>query len=720
MNRFAFLSTSFLFKRLYKMSNARVRFSGTGNLPEGPVVFTVNHFTRIETLFLSYHLEELTKRPIWSLAHHSLFKGMVAGFIRNAGAVSTMNPDRDRLIIRSLLTGEGAWLIFPEGSMVKSKKVMGEEGFLVHGPDGRHRPRTGAANLALRSEFYRRRIRLMAQMNPELAEHLCRDFDLESPADVCEAPTTIVPVNLTYYPLRARENIFNWLVESMVDKVSDRMTEEIMTEGSMLLDGVDVDIRFGRPIDVGSYLGSDAILHDIMREDPFGMDEKIASLSDLRQAARDVMEGYMAAIYAMTTVNPDHLFATILRDMPEDLIDPQDLRRRVYLAASQRLDAKRLYLHESLERNAISLLTDDRFGWFADFREYAERIGVLTTMTDGLCLRDSEKIRKPYDAATARIDNPVAVMANEIEPLRVLRPHLERLAREDCYHVQRRLVGHLTHESILRFEEEWLHAPHDLAFLPELGRSRLGGPNDAENGVLLVHGYLSVPAQMEGLAEYLENVGFRVYTVRLPGHGSYPEMLARIKGYQWLDAVDEGFALLKLLCRKVFIVGMSLGGTLALDLASRVPDVAGIVGLGVPYRIRNLTARFAPGEGGWRRILSKLRPRKGRESMIPFEAEYPERTYGLHPEFAVHELAILLERLKSRFGKVVCPVLFLQASRDPVVGSGAARELLESVGAERKELFELDYATHELLEGRPGKRVMDVVAGFLKDLATPD
>jgi len=48
-----------------------------------------------------------------------------------------------------------------------------------------------------------------------------------------------------------------------MDNVPERMLEEIMTEGSMLLSGVDIDIRLGRPIEIRAFMGHSAIQQDI-------------------------------------------------------------------------------------------------------------------------------------------------------------------------------------------------------------------------------------------------------------------------------------------------------------------------------------------------------------------------------------------------------------------------------------------------------------------------
>ena len=137
--------------------------------------------------------------------------------------------------------------------MVKNKKIVEKGRFMISYAGGKHPPHTGAATLALRTEFYRQRLRKMVEIMPDEARRIAGLFNIESIEPVLSKSTFIVPVNITYYPVRAYENSLSRLAEKLVSDIPERVMEEIMTEGTMLLSGVDIDIRFGEPIDIREY-----------------------------------------------------------------------------------------------------------------------------------------------------------------------------------------------------------------------------------------------------------------------------------------------------------------------------------------------------------------------------------------------------------------------------------------------------------------------------------
>ena len=112
-----------------RLMRARVRVHNADIItPDMSIIFVANHFTRLETLLLPYIINKHTGLEPWSLAASELFQGRIGDYLRATGAVSTEDPDRDKTIVRALLRGDHPWIIFPEGAMIKDKKLVQDKG----------------------------------------------------------------------------------------------------------------------------------------------------------------------------------------------------------------------------------------------------------------------------------------------------------------------------------------------------------------------------------------------------------------------------------------------------------------------------------------------------------------------------------------------------------------------------------------------------------------
>ncbi len=105
-------------------------------------------------------------------------------------------------------------------------------------------------------------------------------------------------------------------------------------------------------------------------------------------------------------------------------------------------------------------------------------------------------------------------------------------------------------------------------------------------GCLLIHGYGGSPFEMEGLAAALEGAGHAVRSVCLPGHGEGFENFRDYRFSHWLGHAEKEFAVLSHAHARVLVVGFSMGGAIALNLACRYP-VAGVVTLSTPVFVLN-------------------------------------------------------------------------------------------------------------------------------------
>ncbi len=718
MNRSAYLTTSLAIKTLSNLSKADVVIHGEENIPKSPVIFVVNHFTRIETLLIPYHIFSLTNVPVWSLAADNLFKGGLGKFFDMVGVISTKDPKRDELILKSLLTGEANWIIFPEGSMVKTKKTMRKGKFLVSASSGKHKPHTGAASLALRAEFFRNHLLHHEERSVEAVKGFLENLDIDSCEQIKGKTASIVPVNLTYYPIRAKENIASTLASRLMKDLPERVVEEIMTEGTMLLSGVDLDIRFGKPLEIGGFIQAAKVLRQMEKPPAPEADIPSALEAYMRESANEIMEHYMEAIYGLTTINHEHLFASFLRLYPYKKISERSLKRRVYFAASQIADKKKKtwYLHRSLKENQIHLLTDDRYGKYRNFLDLAlEKQAV--TKENGFLRRASTALSDLMTFHRGRIDNPIEVIANEMEPLKQLQDFIFSIAWQPDFLLRRRVLKYLkTRDVRLYLEDRKLHAPGQGKYLKATGMPYYLRGSSKKTGVVLIHSYLSTPEEVRALATSLTKQGVHVYAPRLAGHGTSPEDLSRRTYREWLRCVEIGYVIMRNICDRVVIGGISVGGCLAFDLASRLEDIAGVFAVCSPFHLNDYSTTFMPTMDVWNRILAKVKGDNLEEQFLEFSADNPHVNYTQNPVLGVREVGNFLGDLKDRLPEMNHPALILHADRDPVVDQKGSRQLYDNIGSRRKEYYLLSFDRHIIVNGKGSGRVHRMIGEFIKEL----
>src|SRR5437870_10621589 len=89
-------------------------------------------------------------------------------------------------------------------------------------------------------------------------------------------------------------------------------------------------------------------------------------------------------------------------------------------------------------------------------------------------------------------------------------------------------------------------------------------PAPRGTAVLLIHGGGDTPQALYGLARYLHARGFAVRAPLLPSHGRDVSALRNSSASAWADAVRRDFEDLRKAHEHVAVVGLSVGGALAI------------------------------------------------------------------------------------------------------------------------------------------------------------
>lgn len=213
--------------------------------------------------------------------------------------------------------------------------------------------------------------------------------------------------------------------------------------------------------------------------------------------------------------------------------------------------------------------------------------------------------------------------------------------------------------------------------------SSAGGPH----GVLVLHGFTGTPQSMRGLAEAFAREGFAVELPLLPGHGTSVEDMAATTWADWSQAAEAAYEDLSARSDRVVVAGLSMGGTLAIWLATRHPDIAGIVlvnpGVVAPDEMRIALQALLDGD-------TEIMPGVGNDIADPAQTEL---AYSEAPVRPLLSLLDALDDLDANLGAIKSPMLVMTSPQDHVVPPGASEHLARSVTVPT-ELVNLERSYH--------------------------
>lgn len=256
-----------------------------------------------------------------------------------------------------------------------------------------------------------------------------------------------------------------------------------------------------------------------------------------------------------------------------------------------------------------------------------------------------------------------------------------------------------------------------------------GGPV----GVLMLHGFMGSPTSSRPMAHFLAQHGLNVSCPLLPGHGELPDKLYNFHRQAWMDEAEEGLQALRRETDEIFIVSHSMGTVLGAALASRYPDIRGLVMLAPLYKVPNRAIhllrllRYAmPWFYPWRiKPLRRLTQERLLDLYPDLDLADPEVQAWLPQATRIPTGAIDEMRKMAEFGRLLwpqlsLPALILQGEKDIAVRPGSAQTVYDQLASADKDFYLFPNAGHELM--RPFEpvhaTVWSLIYDFIRERAT--
>jgi carboxylesterase len=200
-----------------------------------------------------------------------------------------------------------------------------------------------------------------------------------------------------------------------------------------------------------------------------------------------------------------------------------------------------------------------------------------------------------------------------------------------------------------------------------------------EIGVLVLHGFTGSPASMKSWGAALAEQGWTVRVPLLPGHGTQWQDLNLTTWEDWYGEAERHYLELSSRCTHVFVMGLSVGGTLSLRLAELHGEgVSGVVAVNPAVHSDNKLLVLLPVlkhvVAGFPGVVNDI-AKPGQD----------EVGYAKLPLKAVDSLMSFWRMTKDDLPKVEQPVIVLHSAQDHVIEPSNSEYILAHVSSKDVE-----------------------------------
>lgn len=235
--------------------------------------------------------------------------------------------------------------------------------------------------------------------------------------------------------------------------------------------------------------------------------------------------------------------------------------------------------------------------------------------------------------------------------------------------------------------------------------------NGGEIGIIFFHGFTGSPYEGKDFAAHFAKKGYTVWVPLLPGHGTQPADLMKTKWEDWYSYAERYLLELKQKCKKIILSGQSMGGALALSLASHY-SVDAIVTLAGAVFLKDWRLKFLP----FAKNLFHYQYKSRGPDISLKEVKKQSASYHKYPIKSIEQFLKLLDHTKKNLNLIKDPLLLIHSKKDHTITYKNMDFIFNNVSSTIKEKITLQNSYHIISLDQEKINVFKAVEDFLKKL----
>ena len=222
--------------------------------------------------------------------------------------------------------------------------------------------------------------------------------------------------------------------------------------------------------------------------------------------------------------------------------------------------------------------------------------------------------------------------------------------------------------------------------------------------ILLIHGFAGGSYDYGELGNDLQLFrNFDVYTFTLPGHDKHK--INNVTKDDWIKSAEKQVEkIINNGYRKIYIIGHSMGGIIAVHLASKYPEIKKLVLAAPAFKYLSFKDDKLDVIGSIKKVPKIFKEYDSKE-VISRISKVPLPT--------IKEFMKLVETHTNDIKKIDIPTLILNGTDDNLVPIDSVNYVFDNIKSNSVTLIELEKLTHDLFINNRYEEVKKVIINFL-------